>query len=181
MKLPTSWIHLHYEPVDDLYCTYRQMSLCNHFALKVETARVSLTPAIQPTSTVLTYFPYSEQDVLGRTNHLLSLIWRGQHRNRRVQNSSIVAYVFVAAGTFLMSRCLATRGRCTYRHTDWWKGFMKYAVEMGLRGMIYIKKIIKTDSGIQKLMGGRGDLQTNRQHRDRACLLLFFQNEESRV
>jgi hypothetical protein len=31
-----------------------------------------------------------------------------------------------------------------YRHTDWWKGFMKYAVEMGSGVMIYIPIFIKT-------------------------------------
>jgi hypothetical protein len=51
-------------------------------------------------------------------------------------NNSIVACVFITAVTFLPSRCLATiRGfllsRClgtirwyTYRHTDWWEGFL---------------------------------------------------------
>jgi hypothetical protein len=26
----------------------------------------------------------------------------------------------------------------TYRHTDWWEGFMKYAVEIGSGTMIYV-------------------------------------------
>jgi hypothetical protein len=48
---------------------------------------------------------------------------------------------FDAAGTCLPSRCLVKKGRIhfalplvgnsTYRHTDRWDGFFKYAVEMG--------------------------------------------------
>jgi hypothetical protein len=34
---------------------------------------------------------------------------------------------------------------------------MKYAVEMGSVAMIYIQSFMKTDSGIQTLMGG-GDI-----------------------
>jgi hypothetical protein len=39
------------------------------------------------------------------------------------------------------SRYLATIEEYTYRHTDWWKGFMKYAAEMGSGTMhdIYTK------------------------------------------
>jgi hypothetical protein len=48
------------------------------------------------------------------------------------------------------------RGIFTYRHTDWWKVFMKYAVEMGSGAMIYIPSFIKTGSAIQTLMG-RGE------------------------
>jgi hypothetical protein len=33
---------------------------------------------------------------------------------------------------------------------------MKYVVEMGSGAMIYIPSLIKTGSGIQKLMGGGG-------------------------
>jgi hypothetical protein len=34
---------------------------------------------------------------------------------------------------------------------------MKYAVDMGSAAMIYIPSFMKTDSGIQKLLGGGGD------------------------
>jgi hypothetical protein len=45
--------------------------------------------------------------------------------------------------------------------TDWWQGFMKYAVEMGSGAMIYIPSFIKFGSGVQKLIGGGGgDTQT---------------------
>jgi hypothetical protein len=42
----------------------------------------------------------------------------------------------------------------TYRHTDWWEGFMKYDVEMDSGAMIYIPSFIKTGTGIQNLIGG---------------------------
>jgi hypothetical protein len=65
---------------------------------------------------------------------------------------SIVAFVFVAALTFLLSRCLATIQGYTFRNTDFSEGFMKYAVDVGSGAMIYIPNFIKTDSDIQKLI-----------------------------
>jgi hypothetical protein len=52
--------------------------------------------------------------------------------NDTSNNSSTVSCVFVAAVTLLPSSCLATRGKYTYRQTDWLEGFIKYAVQMGL-------------------------------------------------
>jgi hypothetical protein len=54
---------------------------------------------------------------------------------------------------------------------------MKYAVEMCSGAMIYIPCVIKTDSGIQKLMG----MGIHRQHGDQINLLSFFKNKESRL
>jgi hypothetical protein len=45
---------------------------------------------------------------------------------------------------------------------------MNYTVEMGSGVMIYIPSFVKIDSGIQKLMGGRGK---DREHGDRISLL----------
>jgi hypothetical protein len=56
------------------------------------------------------YFPYFEQEVLGRTNRLLSLIQHGPHWKRRVQKFFHCWGVFVNAVTFLPSRCPATIG-----------------------------------------------------------------------
>jgi hypothetical protein len=56
---------------------------------------------------------------------------------------------------------------------------MKCDVEMCLDSMIYIPSFIMIGSGIQKLI--KGDSQTQRQHGDCVSLLLFFQNEESRL
>jgi hypothetical protein len=46
---------------------------------------------------------------------------------------------------------------------------MKYVVEMGSGSLIYISCLIKTGSGIQKLMGG-GNTQTHRRHGNRITL-----------
>jgi hypothetical protein len=40
----------------------------------------------------------------------------------------------------------------TYTDTDWWEGFIKYAVEMRSAATIYIPNFIKTGSGIQELI-----------------------------
>jgi hypothetical protein len=67
--------------------------------------------------------------------------------------------VFVAVSTFLLSPCLAKVEGCTYRQTDWWEGFMKYAAETSSGAMTYIPSFINMCSGIEKLMGG-GDTET---------------------
>jgi hypothetical protein len=85
-------------------------------------------------------------------------------------NSSLVACVFVAAIMFLPSRCIATiegflPGRClatirryTYRHRDYWEGFIKDAVAMGSGAMTKIHKDRFSHSKIDK--GGYTDMQT---------------------
>jgi hypothetical protein len=57
----------------------------------------------------------NEQEVLGRTNRIFSphyklSIWHDRDRIESTASSisSIVAYLFVAAGTYLLSRCLVT-------------------------------------------------------------------------
>jgi hypothetical protein len=62
------------------------------------------------------------QQVLGRSNRLISLIWQGMHRKRRVQKLfysclCIVACVFISVVRFLCSRCLATLREYTHTHT----------------------------------------------------------------
>jgi hypothetical protein len=57
----------------------------------------------------------------------------------------------------------------TYRHTDSWEAFMKYAVEMGSGAVICILSFIKIGSGIKNLRGG--DTQTHRQDGDSRSLL----------
>jgi hypothetical protein len=44
--------------------------------------------------------------------------------------------------------------RDIHTETDWWEGFMKFAVEMGSGAMIYIPSFIKIGPGIEKLIGG---------------------------
>jgi hypothetical protein len=88
--------------------------------------------------------------------------------------------VFVTAVNFSPNRCVATIGGYTYRHIDQWEGFMKYAVEMGSDAMIYIPSIIKTGSGIQKLI--KGDIHTYRELRIASTdFYFFFQNKKSRL
>jgi hypothetical protein len=76
--------------------------------------------------------------------------------NDASNDSSFIACSFVAAVTFLPSRCLATIGIYTYKHTDWWEEFRKYTAEMGSGAMTYIRSLINIDLGIQKLMAGDG-------------------------
>jgi hypothetical protein len=124
----------------------------------------------------------NKQEVLGTTNRLFSFFLRydtGRIENDAFNNFSVGACVFVAAVTFLPSRCLATIRGYTYRRTDSSEGFMKYAIEMSSGAMIYIPSFIKIDSSIQKLMGW--DLQTRRQHDDLIGIFLFFKNKKNRL
>jgi hypothetical protein len=57
---------------------------------------------------------------------------------------------------------------------------MNYAVQMGPSGLMYISSFMKTDSAIQKLLGGI-HIQTYRQQGDLISLHLFYQNKESRL
>jgi hypothetical protein len=54
---------------------------------------------------------------------------------------------------------------------------MKYTAEMGWGAIIYIPGFIKTGSVIQKLIGEDEDTYRH----DGGHLILFFQNEESRL
>jgi hypothetical protein len=50
---------------------------------------------------------------------------------------------------------------------------MKYAVGMASCGMIYVANLMKTGSGVQKLIGG-----IHRQQGDPISLLYFFENKK---
>jgi O-antigen ligase len=75
------------------------------------------------------------------------------HRHKLLDPILLLLLVFFVAVKFLLSRCLRTY---TYRHTDGWKAFTKYGVQMGSGAMMYI------GSGIQNLMGGGIHRYTNR-------------------
>jgi hypothetical protein len=63
---------------------------------------------------ILTYFLYIKQEVLGRTNHILSLTHHGQHRKRRIKQFFYCCLCICCHGNVFPSRCLATRGEmCT--------------------------------------------------------------------
>jgi hypothetical protein len=52
-------------------------------------------------------------------------------------------FAYIAVATFLLRSCIATIREYTYRYTDLWEGFMKYAVEMSSGTMTYIPSFIK--------------------------------------
>jgi hypothetical protein len=67
--------------------------------------------------------------------------WQTQRHTR--STILLLLRVFTSEGRYLASCCLAMKGGihfteplpsndrgCTYRHTDWWEGFVKYAVEL---------------------------------------------------
>jgi hypothetical protein len=103
----------------------------------------------------------------------LSLMRHGSHRKRRVQQLFFCSVCIHCHGDVFIEPLPSNDRGMTYRHTDWWEGFMKYAFEMGLNATVCIRRFIKTGTGIQKLM--RGDIQTHRLHVNRISLLLFFQ------
>jgi hypothetical protein len=72
------------------------------------------------------------------------------HVTQKTTRSAILISLcaFVTAVTFLSGRCLATIGWINIQtHSDWWEGFMKYAVETGSEAMIHIPSFIKIVSG----------------------------------
>jgi hypothetical protein len=98
---------------------------------------------------------------LPRETNPQTLLWYDTDRmeNDASNNPPVVAHVFVAAVTFLPSRCLATY---TYRHklmggiyeVRRWDGLMCHHIHT---------KFHKIGSGIQKLIsGGYTDIQTGR-------------------
>jgi hypothetical protein len=134
-----------------------------------------------------------KQEVLGRTNHLLSLIRHRPHWKWRVQhffcccvcirysgNVSTEPLPSNERGNFSEpSRYLVTIMGHTYRHRLM-EGFFNYAIEMVSGAMIYVPSFITIGSGVQKLMGG--GIQTHARtatwsHKP----TLFFQNKESRL
>jgi hypothetical protein len=112
----------------------------------------------------------TKQEVLGRTNRILSLMRHGAHRKRRAQQFFYCCVCIRWRGnvfteplpsnnrTIFTEPLPATIGRYIYRYTDWWEIFMKYAVEMGSGAMMYVPSFIQIGSAIQMLI--RGDTQT---------------------
>jgi hypothetical protein len=105
-------------------------------------------------------------------------MWHGPHRKRRAQQFFYCWMCICCPVTFSPSRGLATNGGYAYRHTEWWEGFMKYAVEMGSGAIIYIPSFVKIGSCSRKLMG-RGGVHRHRQYGDLISLFSFFENKES--
>jgi hypothetical protein len=82
-----------------------------------------------------------------------TLVWYDTDRIKTTHPTVLLLHVFVAAGMCLPSRCLRAMWVYTYRHTDWWEGFMKYVVELGSSTITNIPNFIKIGSDIQKLVG----------------------------
>jgi hypothetical protein len=82
-----------------------------------------------------------QQEILWRTDRLLSLIQHSPHRKWYIQQFFYCCMCIhchgniwpshcpATIGGFLLSHCLPTRGEYTYRHINWWEGFMKYTAE----------------------------------------------------
>jgi hypothetical protein len=109
-----------------------------------------------------------------RQNHRLSFYTRRTaQKTTRSNNSSIVACIDCRGKAFTEPLPRGDRRGYTHRHTEWWVGFMKYAVEMGSGSMIYIPSFIKIGSGTKILLGGI-HRHTDRQQGDMISLFLFF-------
>jgi hypothetical protein len=122
------------------------------------------------------------QEHVGRSNRLCSLIWNGPHRKRRVQHFFYCCVCILARGTVysqpldindggIFIQLLPSNNR-TNRHTDWWKVFIKYPIEMGSGTVIYVPSLINIASAIQNWIVG--DTQMHRQQGDGISLLSFF-------
>jgi hypothetical protein len=91
----------------------------------------------------------------------------------RSNNCSIVACVFVAAVSFLQSRCLATvRDTHTVRVTEWIyeASYLDGRRCHDVHSQVSLNKI---GGGLQKLLG-----RIHRQQANLISLLLFYQNKE---
>jgi hypothetical protein len=102
------------------------------------------------------------------------------HIEDDASRNSVVVCVLIAMVMFLSSCCLATTGGYTHRHKDRWKGFMKYAVEMGSGAMICIHTYQVSYRLVQTFKSWWGD-KTHRQHGDIISLLLLFQNKGNKL
>jgi hypothetical protein len=109
---------------------------------------------------------YFLQEVMGRTNRLLSLKWHGPNRKLCVQQFFYCYVCTSCRGKVFIETLSGNYKRYTHRNTDHWEGFMKYAVEMGSGAVIYIPSVTKIDSAIIKLMWRGGEF-TNTQTRCR--------------
>jgi hypothetical protein len=98
-----------------------------------------------------------KQEVLGRNNHLLSLIWHRQHRKHCIQQF----FYYLVMVTFLMSCCLAATGKCTHARTHRLKT-QKYAVEWA---HVPRHDFLRICLGIQNLIGWIKRHTANRSHK----------------
>jgi hypothetical protein len=85
--------------------------------------------------------PFIVQEVLGRSNRLLSFDTR-TNRIRRVQQF-FYCFTCIRCSCNVFIESLPSRGRgYKFSHTDWWEGFMKYVVKIGSSAMIYADSMV---------------------------------------
>jgi hypothetical protein len=128
----------------------------------------------------------SKQEVLGRTNRLLSLTRHGPHWKRRVQQFFYCCVCIRYRGKVsteplpsndkgIFTEPLPSNNRGIHIQTHrLMGGNFNLAVEMGSSATIYVPGFIKIGSGIQKLTGGDTHTHTRRQQRDPVSLLNFY-------
>jgi hypothetical protein len=132
-------------------------------------------------------------EVLGRTNHLLSFDMTDRIENNVSNNSSIIACVFIATGMCLPSHCLATKllpsnDRGTHTDTDfplvWYGLHRKWHVQQFFYCCIYSLPWECIYWAVAQQWPREGDTHIqihSRQQGDLKCLLIFFQNRESKL
>jgi hypothetical protein len=108
-----------------------------------------------------------KQEVLGRTNRLLSFIRHGTHWKRRVQQFFYCCVCIRYRGNVSTEPLPSNdRGIQTHRLTT---------VEMVSGAVIYVPSFIKIGSGVQRLIrGGCTDTHTHTEQRHLISLLYFF-------
>jgi hypothetical protein len=114
-----------------------------------------------------------KQDVLGRTNWLLSLIRHGPHRKRRVQKF-LYCSVYSSCRGNIFTEPLPSNDRGLHIYTDWWEGFMKYAVKMASGGMIYIPSWIKSVQVLKRCKGRQTYRHTQLDNLISLLLFIYF-------
>jgi hypothetical protein len=116
-----------------------------------------------------------KEDVMQKTNRLLSLIQHGPHWKRRVEqffyrcvciryrgnvsteplpsnDKKIFTEPLPSNDREIFTKPLPSNDRGVHIQTDWWERFLNYAVKMGWDAVIYIPSFMNIGSGIQKLM-----------------------------
>jgi hypothetical protein len=112
--------------------------------------------------------PYSEPDRL-IPYHLIMITEYNTYLNEKFWEELVAYFPLIRHGShtkrakqffyfWVCIRCygnaltdpLPSNGKCgyTYRHTDWWEGFMKHTVKMGPGAIIYIPRFIQIGSDI---------------------------------
>jgi hypothetical protein len=127
----------------------------------------------------IAYFPCFAGTRSSRKNYSLNLLWYDTDliENDASNNSSV--FLRICCRGNILTEPLPNNGRgYTYRHIDWWHGFMKHAIEMSLGNNIYMPTFMKIVWGIQKLIG---EIHRNTgSNGNLISLFLFFQNKETR-